>query len=141
MCLCCQGTDLAGGKVLPQPIVTHDPCTEADSDDESIVVFPACAVTISMTRKAMLEANSDDKGDNLVPNLDLEGTFMTQLDEPGHLPSSGEKSSPKYNQDSKHVLSGDSDVDPLSHKKLVIEQENDPELKGSWSKGNDPTGS
>ena len=31
--------DLAGGKVLPQPIVTCDLCTEADSDDESSVVF------------------------------------------------------------------------------------------------------
>ena len=123
------GNDLAGGKVLPQPIVTRDPCTEADTDDESSVVFPACAVTRSMTRKAMLEANSENEGDYLVPNLDLEGTFMTQLDEPGHLPSSGEKSSPKQSQDSKHVPSRDSDTDPLSHNKLAIEQENDPELK------------
>ena len=77
----------------------------------------------------MLEANSEDEGDDLVPNLDVEGTFMTQLDEPGHLPSSGEKSSPNHCQDFKHVLSGESDVDPSSHNKLVIEQENDPELK------------
>ena len=123
------GNDLAGGKVLPQPIVTRDPCMEADNDDESSVVFPACAVTRSMTRKAVLEANSEDKGDDLVPNLDLEGTFMTELDEPGHLPSSGEKSSPKHSQDFKPMLNGDSDTDPLSHNKLVVEQENDPELK------------
>ena len=123
------GNDLAGGKVLPQSIVTRDPCTEADKDDESSIVFPACAVTRSMTRKAMLEANSEVEGDDLVPNLDLEGTFMTQLDEPGHIPSSGEKSSPKHSQDSKHVPNRDSDTDPLSHDKLVIEQENDPELK------------
>ena len=76
----------------------------------------------------MLQANSEDEGDDWFPNLDLEGTFMTQLDEPGHLPSSGEKSSPKH-KDSKHVLSGNSDVDPLSHNKLVIEQENDLKLK------------
>ena len=76
------GNDLAGGKVLPQPIVTRDPCMETDNDDESSVVFPACAVTRSMTRKAMLEANSEDEGNDLVPNLDLEGTFMSQLDEP-----------------------------------------------------------
>ena len=86
------GNDLAGGKVLPQPIVTRDPCTEADNDDESSVVFPACVVTRSMTWKAMFEANSEDEGNDLVPNLDLDGTFMTYLDEPGHLPSSGEKS-------------------------------------------------
>ncbi|XP_071824592.1 uncharacterized protein [Apostichopus japonicus] len=123
------GNDLAGGKVLPQPIVTREPCTEAGNDDESSVVFPACAVTRSMTQKTMLEANSKDKGDDLVPNLDLEGTFMTELDEPGHLLSSGEKSSPKHSQDFKPMLNGDSDTDPLSHNKLVIEQENDPELK------------
>ena len=34
-----------------------------------------------MTRKAMLEANSEVERDDLVPNLELEGTFMTQLDE------------------------------------------------------------
>ena len=27
----------------------------------------------------MLEANSEDEGDDLDPNLDLEETFMTQL--------------------------------------------------------------
>ena len=125
------GNDMDGGKVLLQPIVTRDPCTEADNDDESSDVFPACAVTKSMTQKAMLEANSEDEGDDLVPYLDLEGTFMTQLDEQGHLPSSGKKGSPKHrpSQTFKHVLSEDSDDDPLSHNKLVIEQDNDPELK------------
>ena len=54
---------------------------------------------------------------------------MTQLDEPGHIPSSGEKSSPKQSQDSKHVPNRDSDTDPLSQDKLVTEQENDPELQ------------
>ena len=123
------GNDLAGGKILPQPIVTRDPCTEADKDDDSSVVFPACAVTRSMTQKAMLGANSEDEGDDLVPNLDWEGTFMTQLDEPGHLPSSGEKGSPKHSQDSKHVPSRDSDTDSLSRDKLDIEHEKDPEVK------------
>ena len=82
--------DLAGGEVLPEPIVTCEPWTEADYVENS-VVFPACAVTRSMTQKAVL----DDNGDDLVPNLYLEGSFMTKLDDPGHLPSSGKKSSPK----------------------------------------------
>ena len=110
------GNDLAGGKVLPQPIVTHDPCTEADNDDESSVIFPACTVTRSMTRKAMLETNSEDDGDDLFSNLDLEVTFMTQLNEPGHLPSSGEKSSPKLSQDSKHVLL---EIVTLTHEVMI----------------------
>ena len=89
----------------------------------------------------MLEANSEDEGDDLVPNLDLEGTFMTWLDEPGHLPSSGERSSPKHSQGSKHLLTDDSDTDPLSHNKLLIEQENDPELNDLGQRDTDPTGS
>ena len=81
------GSNLADGKVLPQPIVTRDPCTEADNDNENSVFFPAAfAVTRSMTRKVMLEANTKDEWDDLVPNLDLDRKFMTQLDEPGHLP-------------------------------------------------------
>jgi len=111
------GNDLAGGKVLPYPIVSPKPCTELDND-ESSAIFPACAVTRSMTRQAMLEIDNDCKSDDVVPNLDLEGTFMTMLDEES---SSG--SSPE----SEHVPSGDSD--PVSHSKLVIEQENDPDLK------------
>ena len=54
---------------------------------------------------------------------------MTKLDEPGHIHSSGEKICPKQSQNSEHVHSGESDTDPLSHKKLVEEQENVPELK------------
>ena len=62
------GNDLTGGKVLPEPIVTREPCTEADNVENS-VVFPACVVTRSMTRKAVL----DIEGDDLVPNLNLQG--------------------------------------------------------------------
>ena len=94
------GNDLADGKVLPEPIVTHEPCTETNYVENS-VVFPACAVTRSITWKAML----DSEGGDLVPNLGLDSS-----------------------QDSEHVHSGDSDIGPLSHSKLVEEQENDPEL-------------
>ena len=79
------GNDLADGKVLPEPIVMYEPCTEADYVENS-VVFPACAVTRSMTHKAMLDSERAD----LVPNLDWEWSFMTKLYELGHLPSSGE---------------------------------------------------
>ena len=120
------GNDLAGGKVLPEPIVTRKPHTLIDSDDNYDITFPACAVTRSMTRKAMLESSS--AGGDQVPNFDLEDSFMTKLDVLGHLPSSGEKNSPT-NSVSEHEQSGDNNNDPLSHSRLVIEQENDPELK------------
>ena len=47
-----------------------------------------------MTRKAVL----DSEVWYLVTNLDLEGPFMTKLDEPGQFPLSGEKSSPNCEQ-------------------------------------------
>ena len=70
------GNDLAGGKVLPEPIVTPKPCIETD-DYENSAVFPACAVTRSMTRKAMQQVDNDSKGDEVVPDFDLQDTFMT----------------------------------------------------------------
>ena len=42
---------------------------------------------------------------------------MTKLNEPGHLPFLGEKSSPKQSQDSEHVYSRGGDTDPLSGNK------------------------
>ena len=121
------GNDLAGGKVLPDPIVTQKPCTLVDNNESDSELFPACAVTRSMTRKAMQKDNSSShvsqgKGETPEPNLELENTFMTRLDEPG-------QSSSQHSLDLKHVSSGDFESDPLSHSKLVREQENDPDLK------------
>ena len=62
---------------------------------------------------------------------------MTKLDKMGHLPSwggGGRTKSPKQDTASDQVLSCDGDVDHISHDKLVMEQENDPDLKGSLSK-------
>ena len=53
------GNDLAGGKVLPDPIASPKPCTEIDNDEDS-VVSPACAVTRSITRKAMCNVVYND---------------------------------------------------------------------------------
>ena len=41
------GNDLAGIKVIPDPIVSKEPCV-ADDTDEMISFFPACAVTRAM---------------------------------------------------------------------------------------------
>lgn len=110
------GNDLAGGKVLPEPIVTPKPCIETD-DYENSAVFPACAVTRSMTRKAMQQVDNDSKGDEFVPDFDLQDTCMTRLDE-----ISSSESSPESKQSSEDSV-------PLSQSKLVREQESDPALK------------
>ena len=82
-----------------------------------------------MTRKALCEVSDDNNGGDGVPSLGLEDSFMTKLDEMGHFPSLGETKSPKQGPASDHVFSCDGDVDHKSHDKLVMEQENDPELK------------
>ena len=55
------GNDFAGGKVLPEPIVSNRPCTKVVLEEDKDI-FPACTVTRSMTRKALCEASDDNKG-------------------------------------------------------------------------------
>ena len=116
------GNDLAGEKVLPEPIVSNKPCTEVVSDEEKDI-FPACAVTRAMSKKASQESSEDkptesvsksQKSNELV--YDLEDTFLTQLNDEVENTSQSENSN-----DSLH--------DPLSHDKLILEQENEPELR------------
>ena len=77
----------------------------------------------------MCEVSDDNKEDDGVPSLGREDSSMTKLDEMGHLPSLGETKSPKQDPTSDHVFSCDGDVDHISHDKLVMEQEHDPDLK------------
>ena len=84
------GNYLAGGYV--NQLFPMIPAMKLIMMTKVSVVFPACAVTKRMTAKVALEANNEDEGEDSVPNLDLEGTLMTQLDEPRHLSSfRGEK--------------------------------------------------
>jgi len=109
------GNDLAGGKVLPDPIVSAKPCTDIDVTEDS-TIYPSCAVTRSMTRKAVVDIDSD-KSEGVVPDVDLEGTFMTLLDD--SISESDSESRP---------IPSDND-DRLNRNKLITEQENDPGLK------------
>ena len=72
------GNDLAGGKVLPEPIVSNSPCTDVVPEEDKDI-FPACAVTMSMTRKALCEVNENKLGVG-VPSRGLEDSFLTKLD-------------------------------------------------------------
>ena len=45
------GNDLAGGKVVPDPIVCEKLTSDVASENENDDLYPACAVTRSMTRK------------------------------------------------------------------------------------------
>jgi len=51
------GNDLAGGKVEPNPYVPN--CNDCDPIEAIPGLFPACAVTCAMVKKAQVEQSSD----------------------------------------------------------------------------------
>ena len=88
------GNDLAGGKVFPDPIVTDKPCLQEDDQEKEI--FPVCAVTRAMSRKASIETSEDNNNQIDDFGYNLEDTFVSQLIENGDkLPSLGDNKSPK----------------------------------------------
>ena len=84
------GNDLAGVKVIPDPIVTTEPSVKEDNEEEK-KLFPACAITRAMTKQISQEEITDVvKPTNKTPNrpkqineinLDLEDTFFATLDD------------------------------------------------------------
>ncbi len=68
------GNDLAGGKVVVNPVVTAKPCVDQSDDPlekEVPDLYPACAVTRSMSKKAVDTSQSGD--------IDLMDTFIGQV--------------------------------------------------------------
>ena len=112
------GNDLAGGKVLSNPLMTEKP--EADditkSCDENTSLFPACVVTRSMREKMSKE--TDDKY-----GFDLGNTFLAEINQ--QVESS---SNSPVKQDKEGTDPGDY-IEPVVNKQqLISEQEKDPEL-------------
>ena len=72
------GNDLAGGKVVAEPIVTHESHLAAPEDDDE-ELYPACAVTKAMNSKSP----NDGSSSKIKPNVevDLETTFFSRFDE------------------------------------------------------------
>jgi len=57
------GNDLAGGKVEPNPCVSDVPnCSDCDPVEAIPGLFPVCAVTRAMAKKAQVEQSSDSGG-------------------------------------------------------------------------------
>ena len=122
------GNDLAGGKVLPYPIVVDKPCFKDIEETEENEMFPACVVTRAMSKKASLKTSEDSHSQSDDTVFDLENTFLTKVDEKeGKFVTQGDKKTPEHKPVSEHDQFRE--TDPLSHDKLVAEQEKDPELK------------
>ena len=67
------GNDLAGDKVVVNPVVTDTPCMDQSPDpieQELPDLYPSCAVTRAMAKKAMLTENQSD--------VDLTDSFIGQ---------------------------------------------------------------
>ena len=67
------GNDLAGDKVVVNPLVTDTPCMDQSPDpieQELPDLYPSCAVTRAMAKKAMLTENQSD--------VDLTNSFIGQ---------------------------------------------------------------
>tara|TARA_B110000881_G_C18480047_1_gene466014 strand:+ start:563 stop:991 length:429 start_codon:yes stop_codon:yes gene_type:complete len=120
---------LAGGKVLPEPIVTDKPCCDvATEENEESEIFPACVVTRAMHKKASLKTSEDNHTQSDDSVFNLEDTFVTKLyEKEDKLLSQGDKKTPEHDPDVVHEQARDRD--PISHDKLVAEQQKDPELK------------
>ena len=115
------GNDLAGNKVVINPVVTENPCLNQTSDPiekEIPGLYPSCAVTRAMSKKKAIE-------DDVNPDVDLADTFMSQVCETD-LPQVSEEfeSSGKNSPDESF-----SDYrKKISKGNLIAEQHKDPDI-------------
>ncbi|KAK3102135.1 hypothetical protein FSP39_009074 [Pinctada imbricata] len=118
------GNDLAGGKVVADPIVCEKITSDVVSDDKDDDLYPACAVTRAMARNRLKEAESTSalNEDHPSENIDLSDTFMSTIDDSvpeTSVPLHVDKSPTVPGDDSHPPL--DSDTDALRHGMTIKE--------------------
>ena len=132
------GNDLAGGKVVPDPIVCEKITPDVMCDDEDDDIYPACAVTRAMARRREMEADHTQAFDetNSSVDIDLNDTFLSDLDgtqtsmEPHNIKKQEKKELlPKFGgeDDELHPLVSQG-KDILSRERLLSEQHKDPDI-------------
>ena len=121
------GNDLAGDKVVVNPLVTDTPNigqTDDPIEQEIPDLYPSCAVTRAMAKKAILKNSNSD--------IDLTDTFIGQ-----YFNNEIKKSLDPSLSDTQTDLSMschspprsiDQDHDTLSKSQLIQEQQTDPEI-------------
>ena len=75
------GNDLAGGKVVADPKVTSKPITLVSTEKlEEVIpgIFPSCAVTRTMAKKAQEEPKDCKQSTDVL--VDLSDTFLNNYD-------------------------------------------------------------
>ena len=123
------GNDLAGDKVVVNPLLTNIPCIDQPPDpieQEILDLYPSCAVTRAMAKKA-----KQNDGD-----IELTDTFLGQSfkhEITNSLSSSlSDKQTELHNKESSHYSSMLNDQgqghDLVSRSQLCKEQHNDPKI-------------
>ena len=121
------GNDLAGDKVVVDPLLTNTPCVDQPSDtieQEIPDLYPSCAVTRAMTKKA--------KQNNGMQDINLADTLIGQSFNDEILnslsPSQSDIQTDFDTSRSNTDLSPSISNDQLSRSQLCKEQHSDPEI-------------
>ena len=123
------GNDLAGGKVVADPIVYQKAVYEELQTEDSDV-YPACAITRAMAKKRQTEENfenqalqeliSQESKTDLDDLVDLSDTFLADSDEVSDQdPGSSDISISNLHENDKELM---------GRKQLIMHQNKDPEL-------------
>ena len=125
------GNDLAGDKVVVDPLLTNTPCVDQPPDpieQEIPDLYPSCAVTRAMTKKAKLNHGMQD--------IDLTDTLIGQSFNneisnslsPSQSDIQTDFDISRSNTDLSPSISNDQGHDQLSRSQLCKEQHSDPEI-------------
>ena len=88
------GNDLAGGRVKPEPIMTHDPNMN-DKPAEDADLYPVCAYTRGMSKKNVESNEIIIRPPRERPEVDLSATFFARLSEGSSLETNENSMSPR----------------------------------------------
>lgn len=122
------GNDLAGDKVVVNPLVTDTPNLEENTsgyiEQEIPDLYPSCAVTRTMAKKAASKkaTNALQSDIKVTQDIDLSETFL------GQVMNNETKSSCSQIVSTPHSKQNDLGHDTLSRSQLVEEQHSDPEI-------------
>ena len=120
------GNDLAGDKVIVNPLVTDKPRLDQNVDpieQEIPDLYPACAVTRAMSKQASFDKQSDSKINNHHEDFDLTDTFLSKV----------------FNTDQSVIPCGSKPLDTnsdqtFSRSKLIVEQNKDQEISSLFDR-------
>ena len=123
------GNDLAGGKVVVNPLLTSTPCVDQPPDpieQEIPDLYPSCAVTRAMAKKAK---QNDGMQDSALTDTLIGQSFNDEISNslsPSQSDIQADFDTSRSNTDLSPSISNDQVHDQLSRSQLCKEQHSDP---------------